>query len=57
MDVKKVGEVYNALKEYNFLENTFIIWTSDHGDGQCPKLPLATDNLLENTDGVPRTSH
>jgi len=29
-----VGKVYNALKEYNFLENTFIIWTSDHGDGQ-----------------------
>lgn len=29
-----VGHIYDALVQRNLLERTFIIWTSDHGDGQ-----------------------
>jgi len=29
-----VGHIYDSLVERHLLERTFIIWTSDHGDGQ-----------------------
>ena len=32
---EKVGELISDLEEYNLLENTYIIFTSDHGDMLC----------------------
>jgi len=29
-----IGHIYGALVERNLLERTWILWTSDHGDGQ-----------------------
>lgn len=29
-----VGHIYDTLEERNLLERTWILWTSDHGDGQ-----------------------
>jgi arylsulfatase A-like enzyme len=31
---EQIGLIINALKENNFINNTFIIFVSDHGDGQ-----------------------
>eukprot|EP01062_Namystynia_karyoxenos_P022380 TRINITY_DN18574_c0_g1_i1.p1 TRINITY_DN18574_c0_g1~~TRINITY_DN18574_c0_g1_i1.p1 ORF type:complete len:561 (+),score=130.00 TRINITY_DN18574_c0_g1_i1:75-1685(+) len=31
---EQVAKIYQALLDRNWLENTLILWTSDHGDGQ-----------------------
>ena len=50
-EVKGAGsEEAGMIKSVNSVfENTVI---ADSMLGQCPKSPVATDNLLENTDGV-----
>lgn len=31
---EQVGAIYSTLVESSLLENTYILWTADHGDGQ-----------------------
>lgn len=31
---EQVGLIYEALTNTSQLENTYILWTADHGDGQ-----------------------
>ena len=31
---EQVGKIYGALQRTGLLQTTFLIWTSDHGDGQ-----------------------
>ena len=31
---EQVGAIYQVLKNTSLLENTYIIWSADHGDGQ-----------------------
>ena len=45
----RVGHILSALKEDGLLENTVIIWTTDHGDG----LPRAKRELFDSGIKVP----
>ncbi len=46
---RQVGEILNALAQDGQLENTIVIWTSDHGDG----LPRAKRELYDSGLHVP----
>ncbi len=45
----RVGNILSALEEDGLLENTVVIWTSDHGDG----LPRAKRELFDSGIRVP----
>ena len=46
---QQVGEIIQRLREEGLLENTIIIWTTDHGDG----LPRAKRELYDSGIHVP----
>ena len=46
---KRVGRIIKALREDGLLENTIVIWTSDHGDG----LPRSKREVLDSGTRVP----
>ncbi|RMD82978.1 MAG: DUF229 domain-containing protein, partial [Lentisphaerae bacterium] len=50
---KRIGEVLEALRKNGFLENTVIIFTSDHGDGMACHRWHQKSILYENSVRVP----
>ena len=46
---KRVGRILSALEADGLLENTIVIWTSDHGDG----LPRSKREVLDSGTHVP----
>ena len=47
------GKVVDALTTNGMWGNTLLVYASDNGQCEIPP-PLATDNLLESTEGVLR---
>ena len=50
MAMEQMGLIYETLVQTSLLESTFILWTSDHGDGQGDHFHWRKGSVMASND-------
>lgn len=49
----EVGNIIQTLEDYGYIDNTLIVFTSDHGEGLAKHQWIAKDSLMDESINVP----